>query len=284
MLLLIIFFTSSFSSFLVHFCIVPSHNPIVLVTFFIFIIKMLQTYLRFCHRIYRQWNVKHEDQREDHSRDSSHQPQHLRIQETQALDLLEIRLRIASSLGLKDIASCARVSQDWNNSFTPLLFNSVILSERGRGMLERSPSMKSVERNKHLIRHLTVKGCEYPDWINYFFWGSKKLYSTSTRDKIFLSVIPNSTLITLNLSNNWIGPNEAQALLEALKTNSTLNTLNLWSNSIRESGALALSEALRTNSSLVSLNMWNNSIGDNGAHVLLQVTEAALCIIEHRAP
>ncbi|KAK5809685.1 hypothetical protein F5H01DRAFT_369582 [Linnemannia elongata] len=45
------------------------------------------------------------------------------------LDLHEIRSTIASSLGLKDLASCACVSQDWNDSFTPPLYNSIALSK-----------------------------------------------------------------------------------------------------------------------------------------------------------
>src|SRR5690349_6549230 len=72
-----------------------------------------------------------------------------KIFQTHPLDLHEIRSRIATSLGLKDLASCALVSQDWNDSFTPSLYKSVVLSKHG-------PSMESVERNKHLIKHLNV--------------------------------------------------------------------------------------------------------------------------------
>ena len=50
--------------------------------------------------------------------------------QTHALDLHEIRSRIASSLGHKDLASCARVSQDWNDSFTPPLYKSVVVKTR----------------------------------------------------------------------------------------------------------------------------------------------------------
>ncbi|KAI9234488.1 MAG: hypothetical protein BYD32DRAFT_423450 [Podila humilis] len=62
---------------------------------------------------------------------------------THALDLPEIRSIIVSSLDYEDLASCARVSQDWSNLFTPPLYNSVVLSKQG-------PSMESIERTSTL--------------------------------------------------------------------------------------------------------------------------------------
>ncbi|KAG0354992.1 hypothetical protein BGX24_006759, partial [Mortierella sp. AD032] len=197
---------------------------------------------------------------------------------THPLDLHEIRSIIASKLGHKDLANCARVSKDWNNSFTPPLYNTVVLSEHGL-------SMESVEKNKHLIRHLGIQRSVY-----------KKLSSTPARDKVVFNVMANSalttldlrsnsirdngaqalsealktnsTLTTLNVADNSIGPNGAQALAEALKTNSTLTTLYLGKCSIGDSGAQALSEALKTNSTLTTLDLLDNSIGDNGAQAL----------------
>ena len=69
---------------------------------------------------------------------------------TDPLDLHEIRSRIASHLDPQDVASCARVSRDWNDSFSPRLFHSVVLSKDG-------PTMESVNKNKRLIRHLTIE-------------------------------------------------------------------------------------------------------------------------------
>ncbi|KAF9124242.1 hypothetical protein BG015_005137, partial [Linnemannia schmuckeri] len=74
-----------------------------------------------------------------------------KIFRTHPLDLHEIRSRIASSLDLEDLASCARVSQSWNDSFMPSLYKSVDLSEH-------VPSIESVKRNKHHVRHLTIQG------------------------------------------------------------------------------------------------------------------------------
>ncbi|KAF9991611.1 hypothetical protein BGZ80_009018, partial [Entomortierella chlamydospora] len=173
-----------------------------------------------------------------------------KISWTHPLDLHEIRSRIASSLGLKDLASCARVSQDWNDSFTPPLYNSVVLSKHG-------PSMESLERNKHLIHHLKIESSAYG-----------KLSWTSARVKIISSIMANSTLTTLHLGENSIDDNGAQALSEALTTNLTLTTLELWGNSIGPNGAQALSEALKTNSTLTTLDLQCNSIGSNGAQAL----------------
>ncbi|KAF9342284.1 hypothetical protein BGX26_007871, partial [Mortierella sp. AD094] len=78
----------------------------------------------------------------------------------------------------------------------------------------------------------------------------------------------NSTLTTLNLGGNSIGPNGAKALSEALKTNSTLTTLNLGGNLIEPNGAKALSEALKTNSTLTTLDLRYNLIGPDGAKAL----------------
>ncbi|KAG0272910.1 hypothetical protein BGZ96_005119, partial [Linnemannia gamsii] len=169
---------------------------------------------------------------------------------THSLDLHEIRSIIAGSLGHKELATCARVSKDWNDSFTPLLYNTVVLSKHG-------PCMESVERNKHLIQRLEIQSSAY-----------ENLSSTSARDKVISTIMANSTLTTLNLYNNWIGDIAAQALAEALKTNSTLIILILRSNSIRSNGARALSEALKTNSTLTTLDLDYNSIRPNGAVAL----------------
>jgi len=59
------------------------------------------------------------------------------MQQTHLLDLHEIRSRIASYLRPEDLPACARVSHDWNDSFTPPLYNSVVLSPyEGRPCVE----------------------------------------------------------------------------------------------------------------------------------------------------
>ncbi|KAG0016104.1 hypothetical protein BGZ80_009428 [Entomortierella chlamydospora] len=120
---------------------------------------------------------------------------------------------------------------------------------------EHGPRLESVERNKHLIKHLKIHGSTYDEPS-----------STSVRDiELSEALKTNSNLTTLDLCRNSIGPNEAQALSEALKASSTLTTLSLRYNSIGPDGARALSDGLKTNSSLIALNFRNNSIGSNGA-------------------
>ena len=131
---------------------------------------------------------------------------------THPLDLHEIRSRIASNLGLHDLASCTRVSPEWNDSFTPRLYHSIVLSKDG-------PNMESVNRNKHHIRHLVIERSVY-----------EELPSPGARGEMVSNIMANSTLATLNLAGNSIGGSGAQALADALKTNTTLTTLILWNN------------------------------------------------------
>ncbi|KAG0099262.1 hypothetical protein BGZ93_008395 [Podila epicladia] len=91
----------------------------------------------------------------------------------------------------------------------------------------------------------------------------------------------NLTLAALDLGDNSIGDNGAQALAGALKTNSTLTTLDLYNNSIGDYGAFSLSEALKTNSTLTTLVLSNNWIGPNGTGALAEAlkTNSTLTIL-----
>ena len=150
---------------------------------------------------------------------------------THALDLPEIRSRIATCLGPKDLASCARVNRSWNDSFTPLLYRSVVLLRYG------GPPTEAVERNKHHIRSLTIQ--IYADEEPVLAFASAKV-----------QFIANSALTTLNLQENSIRVNEAKAMAKVLETNSTLTTLKLQNNPIGDDGAKVLAEALKTNKTL----------------------------------
>lgn len=147
---------------------------------------------------------------------------------THALDLHEIRSRVANNLNLKDVASCARVNRDWNASFTPPLYSSVVLSIHG-------PSMESIESNKVHIRSLNIHRSVF-----------QKLSSTSALHNVVSSVVPSSSLTSLVIRVNSIGNTKAQALAEVLKTCRALTTLDLGSNEIGDHGAQALSEAFKT--------------------------------------
>ncbi|OAQ29422.1 RNI-like protein [Linnemannia elongata AG-77] len=221
---------------------------------------------------------------------------------THPLDLHEIRSIIASSLDRKDLASCARVNQDWNDSFTLPLYKSVVLSKHDL-------SMESIERNKHLIHCLRIlsSACEELSLSQREEMVSNvmaiSVLTTLILDKILvgdsgaqefsealkinstltsLSLWGNSTLDPLNLDGNSIGPNGAQALSDALKINSTLTALDLWGNSIGPNGAQALSDALKINSTLTDLDLGGNSIGPNGVQALSDAlkTNSTLSILD----
>ena len=62
----------------------------------------------------------------------------------------------------------------------------------------------------------------------------------------------------------------ASSLAQALRENTSLTTLDLSDNNIRDSGASCLAQALRVNASLTTLNLRDNSIAEEGIHSLSQ--------------
>ena len=80
----------------------------------------------------------------------------------------------------------------------------------------------------------------------------------------------NTSLTTLNLSDNYIGAEGAFSLSQALAVSTSLTTLNLSDNSIFDEGATSLSQALAVNTSLTTLDLSLNYIGAEGAFSLSQ--------------
>ena len=179
-----------------------------------------------------------------------------KMPQTHALDLHEIRSNISRSLGLNELASCACVSRDWNDSFTPPLYNSVVMSGYG-------PSMVSIEKNKHLIHHLTIEVAAYD-----------KLLSEYSKDRVVRSVMTDSTVTTLVLRYNLIRDDGVEALAKALKSHLTLVSLDLRDNEIGLKGARVLSEAIITNSTLTTLDLGYNSVTSEGAKELAKALKA----------
>eukprot|EP00002_Diphylleia_rotans_P014888 TRINITY_DN2891_c0_g1_i1.p1 TRINITY_DN2891_c0_g1~~TRINITY_DN2891_c0_g1_i1.p1 ORF type:complete len:143 (+),score=11.15 TRINITY_DN2891_c0_g1_i1:199-627(+) len=70
-----------------------------------------------------------------------------------------------------------------------------------------------------------------------------------------------SSLLSLNLKGNRIGPGGATQLAEALKTNRSLVQLDLEGNDIQDGGAISIAEALLINRTLTNLNISNNRVG-----------------------
>ena len=88
----------------------------------------------------------------------------------------------------------------------------------------------------------------------------------------------NSTLESLDLSQNGIGPAGTVALAENLKKNGgTLGSLALGSNQARDEGCAALAEALRAGAGgevgIYELDLSSNGIGDAGAQALADALE-----------
>ncbi|XP_044177994.1 NLR family CARD domain-containing protein 3-like isoform X2 [Acropora millepora] len=85
---------------------------------------------------------------------------------------------------------------------------------------------------------------------------------------LYLALRVNTSLTSLDLSQNSIGVEGASSLSQTLRVNTSLTSLCLYWNSIGDDGASSLSEALRVNTSLTSLDLYGNSIGDEGASSL----------------
>ncbi|XP_021145129.2 dynein regulatory complex subunit 5 isoform X1 [Columba livia] len=80
-----------------------------------------------------------------------------------------------------------------------------------------------------------------------------------------------SRLETLDLCNNQIHHEGAQALAQALAENSTLTSLNLRLNCLEDKGGEAIGHALLTNTTLKSIHLGSNNLSEPTATVFSQV-------------
>ncbi|KAF9273009.1 hypothetical protein BGZ68_001912, partial [Mortierella alpina] len=172
---------------------------------------------------------------------------------THPLDLHEIRSNIASHLDPIDLAACVLVSHDWNDSFTPQLYKTVILLKRGL-------CNESIERNKHHIQSLHVQRSACDD-----------LSSTLLHDRLVLTVTASSSLTHLALDHNWIDDHRVQALADALWINTTLLALDLCHNPLGDDVIQALAEALKINTTLTILDLGSTSSGPEVALAFSEV-------------
>ena len=79
----------------------------------------------------------------------------------------------------------------------------------------------------------------------------------------------NTTVTSVDLVNNNISEEGAQALATALMTNTTVTSVDLGINIIDAEGAQALATALMTNTTVTHVDLVNNSIGAEGAQALV---------------
>ncbi|KAG0294505.1 hypothetical protein BGZ96_001036 [Linnemannia gamsii] len=124
----------------------------------------------------------------------------IKIFQTHPLDLHEIRSRIASSLGFKDLAIMANLTL-------------ITLSMRGN-LIDDSEAItvSEVLKTNSTLTTLSLK---------------RVLIGNEGAVALSVALKTNLTLTTLNLEGNPIGPNGVDALSEVLRTNSILKTLKL---------------------------------------------------------
>jgi hypothetical protein len=84
---------------------------------------------------------------------------------------------------------------------------------------------------------------------------------------------PNTSLVGMNLTGNYLGVEGAEALASALRINGTITSLNLKSTCLGAEGAGVVADSIRSNpnTSMSSLLLWGNAIGDRGALILAEV-------------
>ncbi|XP_010903909.2 leucine-rich repeat-containing protein 74A isoform X3 [Esox lucius] len=83
-------------------------------------------------------------------------------------------------------------------------------------------------------------------------------------------LVTNTSLLKLNLRDNWMEGMGGAAMAEMLKENCYITELDLGENRLGEHGALALSSMLLENTTLVSLNLSGNGLPDSTAQHLAQ--------------
>ncbi|XP_078237988.1 leucine-rich repeat-containing protein 74B isoform X3 [Pogona vitticeps] len=85
-----------------------------------------------------------------------------------------------------------------------------------------------------------------------------------------LSLTNNTSVVKLNLSDNWLGGEGTAAIAEMLKENCFISDVDLSENRSGVHGAKALSAALRANATLVTLKLSGNELNDEAAQYLAE--------------
>ncbi len=82
--------------------------------------------------------------------------------------------------------------------------------------------------------------------------------------------LSNTSLLYLNLANNWLGDEGATAIGKALEVNTTLLKLNFNLNKIGNKGAKALGESLKFNTTLQFMSLRYNKFNAEGKAVIIK--------------
>lgn len=78
-------------------------------------------------------------------------------------------------------------------------------------------------------------------------------------------------IVSLSLTNNFIGVHEAGVLCAALSRNTTLKFLNLSSNQLGSEGATLLRDAIRFHPTLAEIHLNSNHLGPAGAQAIAKL-------------
>lgn len=143
-----------------------------------------------------------------------------------------------------------------NTTLTSLSLGNTKISREGIRKLA-----KALEKNRTLTTLNLQNNADYID-------DKYGLKFTAALDPL---VRNNTTITSLNLSDNLINAEGIKPFAEALKENTTLQSLNLSNNTLRKEGIEHISQALETNNTLTTINLSYNDIGDDGAKRLAQV-------------
>ncbi|GJJ76187.1 hypothetical protein EMPS_08546 [Entomortierella parvispora] len=73
------------------------------------------------------------------------------------MDYPEIRHRVGLFLAKHDLVACSRVSKEWFETFTPLLFESLDIQAYGPRWSAKAPTMTALRKHGHRIRLLALR-------------------------------------------------------------------------------------------------------------------------------
>ncbi|KAL3187575.1 hypothetical protein MRX96_025072 [Rhipicephalus microplus] len=131
-----------------------------------------------------------------------------------------------------------------------------------------------------VIQHLTPNSSIKQFHVDGQAMDSDEMYTFIRRMKlqangavaIAAALAENTTLVSLRIASNSIGPMGARALAETLKTNSSLSVLDLR-DAIGTSGAVAFATTLKMNCKLEELHVCGNVISEEG---IVAIAEAVM--------
>ncbi|XP_072030834.1 uncharacterized protein [Amphiura filiformis] len=90
---------------------------------------------------------------------------------------------------------------------------------------------------------------------------------------IAVPLVTNTTVLTLDLEDNWIEGDGASYLADMLKENCYISDLNLAENRMGSKGAKAMSDMLVDNTSIRKLNLAGNNFKDRDAEYFLEAVK-----------